>query len=98
MAGKKESSNQKIGRLAEEAERERLLKRDDIDRVYEVQNKQGHGIDVVGVGKGGSVVVVVEVKANTSRLSEAQEKGGEDFFANRLTAATNGASINKVGR
>jgi RHS repeat-associated protein len=47
-----------------------------------MQNSSGHGVDIVAVDPNGNLVVV-EVKANSSQLSAAQQEGANAFAASR---------------
>jgi RHS repeat-associated protein len=53
-----------------------------------MQNSSGHGVDIVAVDSSGNLVVV-EVKANSSQLSEAQSLGPESFGTSRVDRALN---------
>lgn len=68
---------------------------DGFDQVLTVQNKSGHGIDVVGLNSKTGEVKFLEVKATemttSPPLSKAQKNlGGAGFTTDRLTRAVNG--------
>lgn len=90
------ASNKTIGDLAEAAEITRLRGAGFWEEIYILQNAQGHGVDIVAIGPGR--VDCIEVKANSSRLSKEQRRGGPEYLADRLTAAINGSLLNKPGR
>jgi hypothetical protein len=71
------------------------LKADGYTDIVQVQNKSGHGVDVIGRNAKGEVKCV-EVKANTSRLSEAQQGGGKKFVKERLQRAVDGNGHYKI--
>ena len=60
-----------------------------------VQNNSGHGVDVIARNPTNGNVKCVEVKANTSKLSEAQSEGGQKFVEDRLNRAANEAKYYK---
>lgn len=64
--------------------------------VVQVQNNSGHGVDVIARNPLTGEVKCVEVKANTSRLSEAQQRGGEEFVNDRLQRAVDGNGHYKI--
>ncbi len=79
-----------------EAEAIKKLKEDGFTEVVQIQNNSGHGIDVIARNPETGNVKCVEVKANTSQLSEAQRKGGEEFVKDRLDRATSGEGHYKI--
>lgn len=74
---------------AGEASAERWLKRNGYKPLGSVQNKSGHGIDLVAVRQSDNALVVVEVKVNSSRLSRSQAKGPAKFGDSRASRALN---------
>jgi hypothetical protein len=75
-----------LGAAGEEAVVQRLAEQG-YTEVLRIQNNSGHGVDVIARNPSNGHVRCVEVKANTSRLSEAQRLGGEDFVTDRLDRA-----------
>jgi Holliday junction resolvase-like predicted endonuclease len=84
----------RAGAIAEEAAISKL-KAEGYTDIVQVQNKSGHGVDVIGRNAKGEVKCV-EVKANTSRLSEAQQGGGKKFVNDRLQRAVDGNGHYKI--
>ncbi|WP_312076439.1 hypothetical protein [Chryseobacterium sp.] len=64
--------------------------------VVQVQNNSGHGVDVIARNPKTGAVKCVEVKANTSKLSPDQAKGGEWYVNDRLDRAASGTGHNKI--
>lgn len=58
--------------------------------VVQVQNNSGHGVDVIARNPLTGDVKCIEVKANSSQLSEAQRMGGEKYVEDRLNRAVEG--------
>ena len=67
------------------------LRQEGYTEILQIQNNSGHGVDVIGRDPGTGNVKAIEVKANTSQLSEAQTKGGEWYVNDRLQRAADGA-------
>lgn len=72
------------------------LKADGYTDVVQVQNNSGHGVDVIARNPLTGEVKCVEVKANSSKLSPDQQKGGEWYVENRLQRAVDGEGHYKV--
>ena len=92
-AGKKGDGDKAVpktkrdGNLAEAAAAQRLKKEGYTD-VISLENKSGHGVDLIGRKPDGSLKVI-EVKANGASLSDAQTNlGGPEFLRQRLDAAS----------
>ncbi|MGO4288973.1 hypothetical protein [Chitinophaga sp. RAB17] len=81
--------NSAIGDIGEAAVVDRLIA-DGYTEILQVQNNSGHGVDIIGRNPTNGHVKAIEVKANTSRLSEAQQQGGEVYVEDRLRRAANG--------
>ncbi len=64
--------------------------------VVQVQNNSGHGVDVIARNPKTGAVKCVEVKANTSQLSEHQRWGGKKYVQDRLDRAVSGKGYNKI--
>ncbi|MBI4955278.1 MAG: RHS repeat protein [Myxococcales bacterium] len=58
--------------------------------VGSMQNKSGHGVDIVIQDKGTGEVKVVEVKVNGSQMSPDQKKGADWYARDRLRRAERG--------
>lgn len=80
--------NTAIGDAGEAAAAEHL-KAQGYDVLGSMQNKSGHGVDLVAISPSGELVAV-EVKANSARMSDAQKKGGADFADSRAESALKG--------
>ena len=63
--------------------------------VLQIQNNSGHGVDIIARDANGNVKCI-EVKANSSSLSKAQQQGGEVFVKDRLDRAINGDGHYKI--
>lgn len=77
--------NTAIGDAAEAAAAEHL-KAQGYDVLGSMQNKSGHGVDLVAISPKGELVAV-EVKANTARMSKDQKEGGTSFAPDRADKA-----------
>jgi hypothetical protein len=73
--------SREIGRLSEKISAS-YYKRKGYTIMGAIQNRSGHGIDLV-VRKRGELIFV-EVKTNSARLSKAQAQGGRSFVRDRL--------------
>ena len=85
--------NNKVGLLGESAIATKL--KAEGYEVLQIQNNSGHGIDIIAKDADGNVKCI-EVKANSSSLSKAQQKGGEDFVDDRLKRSIGGKSHYKI--
>ena len=72
------------------------LKANGYTEVVQVQNNSGHGVDVIARDPVTGNVKCIEVKANSSRLSEAQKLGGEVYVEDRLNRAIEGNGHYKI--
>ncbi len=81
--------NGTVGALGEQAVVDRL-RAAGYTEILQIQNNSGHGVDVIARDPLTGNVKAVEVKANGSRLSEAQQRGGEWYVNDRLNRAANG--------
>jgi Holliday junction resolvase-like predicted endonuclease len=81
--------NNRVGDIGEQAIVRRLIA-DGYTEILQIQNNSGHGVDIIARNPVTGDVKAVEVKANESRLSEDQERGGEWFVGDRLRRAANG--------
>lgn len=72
------------------------LKADGYTEVVQVQNNSGHGVDVIARDPISGNVKCIEVKANSSQLSEAQKMGGEKYVEDRLNRAVEGNGHYKI--
>jgi hypothetical protein len=81
--------NATTGALGERAVVDRL-RADGYTEVLQIQNNSGHGVDVIARNPTNGHVKCVEVKANSSKLSDAQKLGGEVYVNDRLNRAVNG--------
>ncbi|RBL90455.1 hypothetical protein [Chitinophaga flava] len=78
-----------VGDIGEQAVVDRLIA-DGYIEILQIQNNSGHGVDIIGRNPTNGNVKAIEVKANSSRLNEAQKRGGEWFVEDRLERAANG--------
>lgn len=69
----------------------REMHKQKFDFVFVLRNASGNGIDLIGLRLSSSPVILrfVEVKYNTSKLSNYQRMGGNDFVRDRLMIALN---------
>jgi Holliday junction resolvase-like predicted endonuclease len=72
------------------------LRAEGFTEVVQVQNKSGHGVDVIARNPLTGDVKCVEVKANSSKLSAEQAEGGEKYVKSRLDRATKGEGHYKI--
>lgn len=94
-AKKKCPLNKKLGDAAEKAVISKL-RNQGYTQIRVVQNRSGHGVDIIAYNPKKNIVMCVEVKANSSPLSKAQLKGGYWFVRNRLSKATKGKGHWKI--
>jgi Holliday junction resolvase-like predicted endonuclease len=81
--------NERVGDLGEQAVVDRLIA-EGYTEVLQIQNNSGHGVDIIARNPLTGDVKAIEVKANSSRLSEDQRQGGEWYVEDRLRRAANG--------
>jgi Holliday junction resolvase-like predicted endonuclease len=72
------------------------LKANGYTDVVQVQNKSGHGVDVIARNPATGEVKCIEVKANSSKLEGDQKLGGERYVENRLDRAIEGKGHYKI--
>lgn len=82
--------NQRVGDIGEQVVVDNLIA-DGYTEILQIQNNSGHGVDVIARNPTNGHVKAVEVKANSSQLSEAQRLGGEAYVQDRLERAATGA-------
>lgn len=82
--------NSVVGGIGEQVVVDRLVA-EGYTEVLQIQNNSGHGVDVIARNPTNGHVKCIEVKANSSQLSEAQKLGGEWYVQDRLNRAATGA-------
>lgn len=88
-------TNKQISDITENEAKNKLISEGYTD-IVQIQNRSGHGIDVIGRNPDTGDVKCVEVKSNSSTKNADQQKGGEYFVNDRLRRAISEEKFYKI--